>query len=100
MFKTPYSQAFRAANPAQRAALEGLSTKLKLRGNDRLGVAYKKYGKLDSEDMEPSAVLGYRFVTLSRSVVLTQSLRQKGDSQTRSRLETLISDESANPLRS
>src|SRR5207248_10161298 len=52
IYQTPYSEAFEAATTAQRAALEGLSQKLELSGEQRLLTAYDRlmFGDPRSEE--------------------------------------------------
>jgi len=99
VFQTPYKDALKWSTPAQRAALEALSEKLNLEGDGRLADAYKKYSGLGSEDMNSLPILGYRFVTLARSVVLGHAMSSNPDRALRGRYATLIKDEAANPLR-
>lgn len=99
IFKTPYKDVLKWANPAQRAALEGLSTHLKLEGEERLAGAFAKYKDLGANDMREEPIFGYRFITLARSVVLGQGIKKIRDRTVRRRYDTLVKDEAANPLR-
>lgn len=98
VFKISYKDALKWANPAQRAALDGLSQKLKLDGDDRLTKAFAKYGNLDPNNMNSEPILGFRFLSVTRSVVLAHNLNRHADRATRRRYSTLIKDEASNPL--
>jgi len=99
VFKTPYRDAVKWANPAQRAALIGLSDRLKLDGEARLSDAYTKYANLDPKNMNMDPILGYRFVNLARSIVLSHALGSNPDKALKRRYATLVRDEASNPLR-
>lgn len=99
IFKAPYADVLKWANPAQKAALEGLSTHLKLEGEDRLATAFAKYEKLGPNDMREEPIFGYRFISLARSVVLNQAMKKVRDRAVRRRYDTLVKDEAANPFR-
>lgn len=99
VFSTPYTDVQRWASTAQRAALEGLSQKLRLAGDSRLADAYKKYAALGNEDMNATPILGFRFVTLARSIVLGHAMARNPDAALRRRYAVLLKDEAANPLR-
>jgi hypothetical protein len=98
VFKTSFKDVLKWANPAQKAALNGLSEKLKLTSEDRLSVAFEKYAKITEQEDRPDPVLGYRFVSLARSVVLGQAMRKSGDKALRARFDQLVRDESQNPF--
>lgn len=98
VFKTGYKDVLKWANPAQKAALIGLSEKLKLDGEDRLSVAFGKYAKIAEREDKPEPVLGYRFVSLARSVVLGQAMRKNSDKSLRARYDSLVKDEAKNPF--
>lgn len=100
VFATPYADVLKWASPAQRAALEGLSAMLKLQGNDRLASAFAKYAGLDDEDDEMEHVRGFRFLRIAKSVVLGHQMEAHPNTALRKRYEQLLTDESANPLRS
>lgn len=100
VFRTPYAEALRWASPAQKAALEGLSDRLKLSGDGRLAEAYQKYAQLDPKDMKKEPILGFRFICLARSVVLGHAMAKQSDRALKQRYATLVKDESQNPLRS
>ncbi|MBS1703104.1 MAG: hypothetical protein JST12_15670 [Armatimonadetes bacterium] len=98
VFRTRYADVLKWANPAQKAALEGLSSRLELDGENRLSVAYEKYARITEQEERPLPVLGYRFVCLARSVVLGEAMRKSGDKALRARFETLVKDEAQNPF--
>ncbi|AUX21298.1 uncharacterized protein SOCEGT47_017790 [Sorangium cellulosum] len=98
---TPYSRVLSWASPAERAALEGLSDTLGLRGEHRLRVAYDLEfgagaGKRDVEDVISAHRL--RFIRVAKSVVLARALRQSGDRARIERFERLRAAEARNPL--
>jgi len=99
VFATPYKDVLKWASPAQRGALEGLSSKLSLDGDGRLADAYKKYAGLGNEDMNSMPILGFRFVSLARSVVLGHAMARNPDAGLRRRYGVLVRDEALNPLR-
>jgi hypothetical protein len=98
VFRTTYSDALKWSNPAQKAALIGLSEKLGLEGDDRLGTAFEKYGKIGTDEEKPKPIMGFRFVSLARSVVLGHALKSTPDKTIRNRFDELTKDESSNPL--
>jgi len=53
IFQTPYNTMLPWATPAQRTALEALSERLKLSGNDRLSTAFEMRGKIDPSGRRP-----------------------------------------------
>lgn len=99
IFNTPYANVLTWASPAQRAAIEALGTRLKLKGDRRLTQAYLDYADLDDEDDDLTNVRGLRFLRLVKSVVLGHALLAGPDSLLRRRYVTLLKDESANPFR-
>jgi hypothetical protein len=98
VFHTPYSDVLKWANAAQRAALVGLSEKLGLDGEDRLSGALEKYGKIGENEQQTKPILGYRFVSLARSVVLGHTMLSNPDRVKRDRFKELTADEGSNPL--
>lgn len=98
VFKTPYAEVMKWASPAQKAALTGLSEKLGLEGEDRLSVALSKYGKITEQEEQTKAILGYRFVSLARSVVLGHAIKSNPDRALRVRYDDLVKDEAGNPF--
>jgi hypothetical protein len=67
VFRTPYSQVTAWASPAQRAALEALSRSLKLSGEDRGEVAYRRFRGVDpSQGRENPLRAAYRRFTRAR----------------------------------
>ncbi|WP_437736145.1 hypothetical protein [Sorangium sp. So ce1335] len=98
---TPYSRILAWASPAERAALEGLSDALRLRGEHRLRAAYDLEfgpgaGRRDVEDVISAHRL--RFIRLAKSVVLARTLRQSGDRARIERFERLRAAEARNPF--
>ncbi|WP_437946191.1 hypothetical protein WME98_35965 [Sorangium sp. So ce296] len=98
---TPYARVLSWSSPAERAALEGLSDALGLRGEHRLRAAYDREfgpgaGRSDVEDVTSAHRL--RFIRLAKSVVLARALRQSGDRALIERFERLRAAEARNPL--
>lgn len=98
---TPYSRLLSWASPAERAALEGLSEALGLRGEHRLRAAYDiefgpGAGPRDVDDVISAHRL--RFIRLAKSVVLARTLLQSGDRARIARFERLRAAEARNPL--
>ncbi|WP_437877732.1 hypothetical protein [Sorangium sp. So ce513] len=98
---TPYSRILSWASPAERAALEGLSDALGLRGEHRVRATYDLEfgpgaGRRDIEDVASAHRL--RFIRLAKSVVLARTLRQSGDRARIERFERLRAAEARNPL--
>ncbi len=97
VFKTSYRDVLKWTTPAQKAALDGLSQRLNLTTDDRLSVAYDKFSSIgDQEEARP--VLGYRFVSLARSVVLGHELKTSSNKALRKRFDELMKDEATNPF--
>jgi hypothetical protein len=98
---TPYAQILSWATPAQRAALEGLSRRLHLRGEDRLRVAYDaQFGpRRNRDEDETLRAHRLRFIRAAKSVVLARALIDKGDAPLLRRFQRLRALESINPLR-
>ncbi len=94
---TPYATIRAWARPAQRAALEGLSARLTLRGEDRLRRTYDAYFGPGGRD-EPDAALRLRFIRLAKSVVLAHVLAESGAPEIQRRFERLRAAEAQNPL--
>jgi hypothetical protein len=103
---TPDSEIFKAsfktleswAAPAQRAALDGLADALRLAGDDRLRVAFEKFGRMRPDSMLIDDVRLIRLVSLTRSIALAHTLGLSGDETTRRRFAELLFAESRNPL--
>lgn len=100
VFHTSYNDVLKWANPSQKAALIGLSEKLGLEGDERLSGAFDKYGKIGTQEEQSKPILGYRFVSLVRSVVLGHAMKTNPDKALRSRFDELTKDEAANPFQS
>jgi len=99
IFSAKYSDVLKWATKAQRAALEGLSSILKLEGEDRLSTSYTKYLRLDDDEEDLTPIRGYRFIRLAKSVVLAHQMAKFPDRAVKKRFETLLADEAQNPLR-
>lgn len=97
---TPWAKILASASPAERAALQGLSDALSLRGEDRLRVAYDlQFGpkrRIGEDDVTSAQRL--RFIRAAKSVVLADALRQSGDRARIERFERLRASEARNPL--
>ena len=99
VFAHPFSTILGWASPAQKAAMEGLSTLLKLKGDDRLVGAYKKYSGIEEDDESVEIVRGFRLLRLAKSVVLGHAMASNPSPALRRRYETLLKDEAANPFK-
>jgi hypothetical protein len=95
---TPYSQIVSWASPGQKAALDGISKRLKLSGEDRLSKASKVFTKMQSDSWKPEDVFTIRFVRLARTVVLSHNLLTEGDPAIKVRFQQLLAAEAGNPL--
>jgi hypothetical protein len=94
---TAYSSILEWASPAQKAALQALSTQLGLRGEDRLRRAYGAYfGGASREG--PVAAHQLRFVRLAKSVVLAHQLEESGDPALKQRYARLRAAEGQTPF--
>ena len=96
--KVPYDTLTSWATPAQHAALEGLTTALRLSGDDRVAVAFERHGRMRPNSMAIADVRLIRFVNLARSVALAHRLSVSGDAATRRRFAELLVAEGRNPL--
>ncbi|MBS1708811.1 MAG: hypothetical protein JSS65_08845 [Armatimonadetes bacterium] len=96
---TPFSEVRKWARPAQLVALDGLSSALKLEGEDRLQTAYKTFrgNPVDADKMP--AVHAIRFVRLAKTIVLQHQLAETGAPDIKRRFADLLKLEAANPLR-
>jgi len=99
--KTPYATVRTWASPAQRAALDALPRTLRLRGEDRLAVAYDvQFGRTRNEDEDETLnARRLRFIRLAKSVVLGHVLGESGDTALIARFEKLRAAEARNPIR-
>jgi hypothetical protein len=97
---TPYATVLRWSSPAQRAALEGLSAALRLRGEDRLRTTFDDhFGFRNSVPVdEATSAYRLRFIRLAKTVVLAHELREHGDRRTVARFDRLLASEARNPL--
>ena len=79
--EVPWEELKKAATPAQRAALEGLSEKLgpQAQGDDRVKVAYEHFRKLVARDLKPSSSGGIRLASevQKRYAAARQDLNQQ-----------------------
>jgi hypothetical protein len=94
---TSYTSILTWASPAQRAALQALSTRLGLRGDDRLQRTYDAYFGAPSRE-GPVAAHQLRFVRLAKSVVLAHHLLDGTDAALKQRYERLRAAESRTPF--
>lgn len=99
VFQNSYRDVLRWATPCQHAALEGLSARLRYTGDGRLADAYDDFSKTNSLSESDRATRLIRFVRLAKSVILAHQLRASGDEGTKRRFESLLRQESANPLK-
>jgi hypothetical protein len=97
------SQSFKTlrswASPAQQAVLDGLSTMLRLSGDDRLRVLFARFSRLRPNSPGLNDVRLIRLVNLARSVARAHALEISGDETTRRRFAELLLAERRNPLR-
>ena len=99
IFQTPYTQARSWASLAQRAALEALSQRLHLTGEDRLDAAYRHLTRIQADSENPGDVFDIRFVRLAKSVVLAHQLEASTvDPALKARYLALRRAEAANPI--
>ncbi len=101
VFATPFSDALRWADPAQRAALTSLSQGLRLDGEDRLASAYAALDRInddggDEDDSHDADVI--RFARVAKSVILAHTLQTSGATVLKARYAALIRAEARNPL--
>lgn len=100
---TPWSDVTSWARPAERAALEGLSRELGIRGEARLAKAYDLHfgarhrfrRAFESGTVHAKRL---RLIRLAKSVVLAHELERSGDAATRARFRRLRRAEADNPL--
>ena len=97
------SQSFKTlrswASPAQQAALDGLSTMLRLSGDDRLRVLFNRFSRLRPNSLGLTDIRLIRLVNLARSVARAHALEVSGDETTKRRFAELLLAEQRNPLR-
>jgi hypothetical protein len=98
VFATSFKTLESWAAPAQRAALDGLADALRLGGDDRLRVAFEKFGRMRPDSMLIDDVRLIRFVSLARSIALAHVLGLSGDEATKRRFAELLVAESRNPF--
>ena len=106
LMRTRYSVARAWADPAQCAVLDGLSVRLKLTGENRMGRAYREFvvrmkrdPDTESEAQEERDALWVRFVRMAKSVVLAHRLQLNGTAERRAQFAALRRLEAGNPLR-
>jgi hypothetical protein len=99
VFATPFSSVQRWASPGQRAALDGLASRLHYEGEGCLHDAYDDFQRTNSDSETDRAVRLIRFVRLAKSIALAHELRATGGEPIRRRFEALVRMESGNPLR-
>jgi len=98
VFATPYAKITAWATPSQLAALNGLSTQLKMTGEDRASRAFADMSNYAMDSENPSFVKELRFVRLAKSIVLAHALETGTDKVMKDRFHRLIDAESKNPL--
>jgi hypothetical protein len=96
-----YSAILSWATPAQRAALEGMSLKLGLSGEQRLRLAYDaqfgpRRNRAESDTLRAHRL---RFIRAAKSVVLGRTLADGNDAKLLARWQRLRAIESLNPVR-
>lgn len=98
VFQARYPEVLRWATPAQRTALEAISEKLKLEGDDRLQQAFAAFLKINGQSEEDRDVYLIRYVRLAKSVVLAHTLAASSDEKLKRRYADLVREEGENPL--
>lgn len=97
--KTPYASLLKWANPAQRAALEALSTQLSATGEDRFATIYEEFRRSNTQSEAPRTVRVIRFVRLAKTVTLAHLLETNPDKDLKKRYAELLKAEAKNPFR-
>jgi len=96
---TPFPVLSSWATPAQRAALEGLSTTLGLEGDTRLGVALDRFTRMRPNSQALPDVKLLRFMNLVRSVAEAHALNGSDNDAAKRRLAEIQRGEHRNPFR-
>ncbi len=105
LFGHSYSMVRGWATPAQAAALDAISTRLRLTGEDSVARAWGRFRNIDIGAEDSRDVFTLRYIRLAKSIVLAHMLMTDpsavtADAQTlRARYAALIRLESANPLK-
>jgi len=94
----PYSTVQGWADPARRAALDGLSMQLDLTGEDRVSEAFSVFARLPRGTASLDATRLVRFVELVRTVALAHALTTSGDPAMQAQYSALVALEHGNPL--
>jgi hypothetical protein len=96
---TPFASLESWASPAERVALEGLSTALQLAGDDRLRAAFTRFNNMRPGSQALPDVKLIRFINLSRSVVEAHALNASNDASAKRRLADIRQAEHRNPFK-
>ncbi len=97
IFGLPYTNVETWAAPAQRAALQGLSSSLSLAGEDRNQQAFDEFRRANLGSDRDRDVHMIRYVRLVKSIVLAHNLT---DRDLKRRYDALLKLESGNPFAS
>jgi hypothetical protein len=100
IFAVSYSTVLSEATPAQRAALEALSKRLNMTGEDRLKRAYDGFIKRvsvpetsESEEQEDETARWIRYVRLAKTIVLEHQIETSAPADVRAGLDELLKAE-------
>jgi len=96
--ETPYSSLLKWASPAQRAALEALSTQLSATGEGRFASLYDEFRRSNPQSDAQRDIRIIRFVRLAKSVTLAHLLESNPDKSVRQRYARLLKAEAKNPF--
>ena len=96
---TSYESLASWATPAERGALEGLSEKLRLSGDDRLRSAFDRFSRTKPGSQALPDVRLFRFLNLSRSIVAAHTLNATDNEVAKKRLGEIKKAEHRNPFR-
>jgi hypothetical protein len=98
VFTNQYTDVLSWSTPAQKAALESLSSILSLNGDSRGKEAYGLFQKINPESDADRDVHLIRFVRLFKTVVLSHQLKSLPDMDVRRRYDELVKLEAGNPF--
>jgi hypothetical protein len=100
VFQTPYKDIVSWSSPAQRAALDDLSTELKLSGDDRDGRAFSVMMHRvqnedwdDTEEQDEETGRWVRFVRLCKTIALEHQILAQGTPEVRAGLQEILAAE-------
>jgi hypothetical protein len=96
---TSYESLSSWATPAERGALEGLSDKLRLSGDDRLRSAFDRFSRTKPGSQALPDVRLLRFLNLSRSIVAAHNVNASNNEVVKKRLGEIRKAEHRNPFR-